>query len=250
MKNISGLGCEWLQETGADVWLLSPPCQPYTSKGRQLQLSDPRAATIRWLAGAIREVRPEGLLLENVPPFRESDSGVLLRETLAACGYFVREESICPSVLGIPNRRLRYYLLASLRGPVPPPDLSPLNPAPAFSDYLDPVPAGELYLEEAFLARYQHAVDRVPLAERGRPTACFASAYGRQALRSGSYLEDADGRWRRFSPQEVLRLLHFPRGFGFPPGLSTRRCWDLAGASVNVEVCRRLIGAVVQSITL
>ena len=59
-------------------------------------------------------------------------------------------------------------------------------------------------------------------------TSCFTSAYGKSPVRSGSYLITSDGL-RRFSPEEILRLLGFPRWFSLPPELRPRTAWKLVG---------------------
>ena len=43
--NISSLTAARLDKWGADLWLLSPPCQPYTRRGLQKQSGDARATS-------------------------------------------------------------------------------------------------------------------------------------------------------------------------------------------------------------
>ena len=52
------------------------------------------------------------ILLENVCGFERSDSRDLVIKTLTVAGFSVEEFLICPRQIGIPNSRLRYYLLA------------------------------------------------------------------------------------------------------------------------------------------
>jgi hypothetical protein len=104
-------------------------------------------------------------------------------------------------------------------------------------------PAPELWLEEGVALRLEHALDRVDPRVEGAVAACFSSAYGRQHLRSGSLLVQEDGRLRRFAPEEILGLLHYPGGCSFPPELTLEAKYKLAGAAVNVEVVGRLVAA-------
>src|SRR5262245_54155920 len=53
----------------ADLWWLSPPCQPYTRRGLGRDLADPRAASLGVVLARLGEHRPRYLALENVPPF-------------------------------------------------------------------------------------------------------------------------------------------------------------------------------------
>jgi site-specific DNA-cytosine methylase len=208
-----------------DLWWLSPPCQPYTRRGRQRDAADPRAAAVL-------------SLMENVPPFQTSQTCQRLHETLKRCGYQRCELQLCPTALGIPNRRLRYYLVAS-RG-----ELLPLMAAGGagrpLAAFLDPDPTPELLVPEAVAQRYRGALDVVDAADPGACAACFTAAYGRSHVRSGSYLATPDGL-RRFSPREVQRLLGFPDQFRFPPDIAHEQAWRHLGNSLSVVAVRHVL---------
>ena len=52
------------------------------------------------------------LLLENVGGFERSQARQLVVSSLAAAGFSLQEFLLCPRQIGVPNSRLRYYLLA------------------------------------------------------------------------------------------------------------------------------------------
>ena len=52
------------------------------------------------------------LILENVFGFEKSEARDLVISTLTEAGFSLHEFLVCPRQLGIPNSRLRYYLLA------------------------------------------------------------------------------------------------------------------------------------------
>ena len=52
------------------------------------------------------------LILENVFGFEKSEARDLVIATLTEAGFSLQEFLVCPRQLGIPNSRLRYYLLA------------------------------------------------------------------------------------------------------------------------------------------
>ena len=52
------------------------------------------------------------LLLENVCGFERSQARELVVTSLTAAGFSLQEFLICPRQIGVPNSRLRYYLLA------------------------------------------------------------------------------------------------------------------------------------------
>ncbi|TFK91533.1 S-adenosyl-L-methionine-dependent methyltransferase [Polyporus arcularius HHB13444] len=117
--DISSLTAAELAQSDADLWLLSPSCQPYTvlnplAKGAE----DPRAKSfIRLVEEIIPELVPMGkqpryMLVENVAGFESSSTRVRVLATLRALRYTTVELLLTPLQFGIPNSRLRYYLLA------------------------------------------------------------------------------------------------------------------------------------------
>lgn len=71
-----------LDELRADLWLLTPPCQPYTTttNARRRDTADPRAASLLRLLSPghglpAMAAPPARLLLENVPGFVGSQVG-------------------------------------------------------------------------------------------------------------------------------------------------------------------------------
>jgi DNA (cytosine-5)-methyltransferase 1/tRNA (cytosine38-C5)-methyltransferase len=229
-----------LARSGADTWLLSPPCRPFARMGNRGGLADPRARAFSHLMEIFDQVAPEHLVLENVEGFLGSDAHELLVTQLERHGFAWREERLCPTSFGVPNRRPRLYVIASrlpLNEAVPP----ALEPAPLAS-FLDPEAGGEpaLALAPELLARHGPGLDLV--SPDDRRSACFIAGYGQRLVGSGSFLRLADGRVRRFAPAEIARLLGFPAGFRFPAGLSLERRYRLLGNSLSIPCARWALG--------
>jgi len=113
---LDAIGCR-------DLWLMSPPCQPYTRGGARRMHEDPRACSFAHL---IRNVlpsmshRPSAIVIENVIGFHESESFALLMRTLPPLGYHVVvHHDITPKRCGLPNARHRVFVTASLALPLP-----------------------------------------------------------------------------------------------------------------------------------
>lgn len=231
---------QW-QAWTADVWWMSPPCPPFTRRGARRDLDDPRTRSFSALLDRIARVRPRYIAFENVPGFVNSRAHRTLTDTLDACGYEHRETLLCPTELGLPNRRQRFYLVAG-RGDLPP--WPPrVGPARRLLDLLDPTPAPELWCDPQLTSRYPHALHIVNPRDRDACAACFTSAYGRSIVRSGSYLATDTGL-RRFSPEEILRLLDFPDTYRLPPELPLQKAWSLVGNSVSVRAVRWVLTAI------
>jgi DNA (cytosine-5)-methyltransferase 1 len=242
---VDGLPSEELARLQADLWWLSPPCQPFTRRGHRRDLDDPRAATFRAALRHLQNVRPAFVALENVEGFEISAAHGELLGTLERAGYAqVQERLLCPSALGWPNRRPRYYLAAARDAGLRDVELKP-QPA-TLADLIDPANDHDhdLVLDPTVAERYAYALHVVESEDAAAITATFTAAYGRSHVRSGSYLRREDGRLRRFAPAEVLRLLGFPATYTFPPNLTRANAWRLAGNSLSLPAVREVLRSI------
>lgn len=243
-KLVDSLPPAWLEARRADLWWASPPCQPFTRRGRRRALDDPRAKTFQALLGHLDAVRPSAFALENVVGFDDSPARAALLRTLDAAGYRWREAILCPSELGVPNRRPRYYVAASRRGEPEAIDRRPIasrRPLAAYLDHDSSIDPEALRVDPELVRRYPHALSIVDADDPDAVTSCFTAAYGRSTVRSGSYLRLEDGGLRRFSPAEILRLLGFPSRYALPTTLRLENAWRLAGNSLSIEPVRRVL---------
>ncbi|XP_055970613.1 tRNA (cytosine(38)-C(5))-methyltransferase isoform X2 [Sorex fumeus] len=102
--------------------LMSPPCQPFTRIGLQGDVTDPRTKSFLYFLDILPRLKklPKYILLENVKGFEVSSTRDLLIQTIENCGFQYQEFLLSPTSLGIPNSRLRYFLLAKLQSePLP-----------------------------------------------------------------------------------------------------------------------------------
>ena len=95
---------------------MSPPCQPYTRGGNELQGKDSRSNSFHHI---IRDLLPnlieqiKYILIENVKGFDISDTRNELVTKLEEYGYWYEEYLLSPTQIGIPNYRLRYFCLVN-----------------------------------------------------------------------------------------------------------------------------------------
>lgn len=237
----------------ASLWLLSPSCQPYTDLNpKKKEAEDPRAASFLRLVHTVLpelvsiSAHPQYILVENVSGFKDSAARSSVVETLERAGYHVKEFLLSPLQCGIPNSRLRYYLLASTSPPhswfksgsspeskvhTTFPGVPPSHEVLPLCHYLDDeqsVPAS-FKVPDKVLARWGVVFDIV--LPSSRRTCCFTRGYTHLIQGAGSilqtdetvdttlaFLEYAEIRditilhqlkLRYFTPSEILRLSHF-----------------------------------------
>ncbi|MCG8462787.1 MAG: DNA cytosine methyltransferase [Holophagales bacterium] len=242
------------EELEAELWWASPPCQPFTRRGLRRGLEDPRGQTFAALLERLEELRPPYFAFENVVGFEGTEAQDALLGSLERAGYpRIRQWRRCPSELGWPVRRPRFYLIASRserglaeveRGQRVSGAGGPRIPLSSLLDPEGPPAESPLWVEPALAERYAGALHVVNAADAGAVTTCFTSAYGRSPVRSGSYLRTDAGRLRRFSPSEILRLLGFPPTFRLPPDLPMGNGWRLVGNSLALPAVREVLAHV------
>jgi tRNA (cytosine38-C5)-methyltransferase len=276
-KGIERLTASLLDKFKANMWLMSPPCQPYTAGGKRLDHEDNRAAGLLHLIKLLKEVerKPEYLFLENVPNFETSECRNRLVNTLIEMGYNVDEFLVSPLLVGIPNDRKRYYLCAKLENIDIPGVLNPLhrNLENYCADYIAPsVDPLASYLEELETVE-PYLVKPADIRKRKnfqfdvvQPTSShcstFTKSYGHHHFfGSGSMLQtaslDTPYKWgmeneelialkpRFFTPLEIARLHFFPKdGFSFPDSITTPQKYKLLGNSLNIKI----VGVLIQSL--
>ncbi|PKK78988.1 S-adenosyl-L-methionine-dependent methyltransferase [Rhizophagus irregularis] len=116
-KGIDSLTIEDIEKYKANCWLISPPCQPYTRGGKSLDDKDQRAKGLLHLIDILPKLSdpPKYIFLENVLNFEKSICREKLINQLCLINYELTECLLTPLQFGIPNDRLRYYLMARKR---------------------------------------------------------------------------------------------------------------------------------------
>lgn len=110
-----------------DLVVGGPPCQAFSSSGKQLSVLDPRGALITEFFKIIDATRPRMFLLENVRGLvtardRSGEPGGVLTELvhiLEGIGYSCRTALLNAADYGAFQRRVRCFILGSRRGKAP-----------------------------------------------------------------------------------------------------------------------------------
>ncbi|CAI4229532.1 unnamed protein product [Auanema sp. JU1783] len=275
-NNIQGLTAAALDKYGANLWILSPPCQPFTKKGLQLDVEDRRSDSFLALLKIFSDMKcpPDYIFVENVMGFEQSEVLQQFGATIEAKGYSWKYYTINSLELGIPNSRPRCYVMAALdKHRI---DFESINEAlnqarqtsvpRSLGQYLDKTvnfeTHPELYLSEEMLFKFGATMNLATVDSV--KTTCFTKSYGRFKVGCGSYVccephlvSDSDhfiserkdscsdeklGQVvRRFMPGEMAALLGFPETFNQPPHITDQQMYKSLGNSVNVTTVSFLL---------
>lgn len=104
-----------LQAGELDVLTACVPCQTFSSLARQTNARDPRNRLVERVGAFVEGLRPRALVMENVPPLRETRCFKRLVRRLRKLGYGVWFDVVDAADFGVPQRRRRLVLIG-LRG--------------------------------------------------------------------------------------------------------------------------------------
>jgi len=232
----------------ADLWWLSPPCTPYSRRGRQRDVEDARAKSFLHLIECLKVLTPDVVLIENVDAFLNSKMHHILAEAFLQSGYQTSTLRLNPQMFGIPMQRPRIFLVATLF----PHKLAMPEPRAALTINQICLNALEshfnLELDPVTAAKYGpvlNVVDSRDLDDAETALICFTSGYYQCRKASGSLLRLPTGVLRYFSPTEILALLGFD-GYVLPDHFSLPICYRLLGNSVDVRAIDFLLGSLIR----
>ena len=265
-KGINLISKELVDKFNANIWLLSPPCQPFTKGGKHLDDQDPRSLGLLNIIKILEEVRikPDYLFLENVPNFETSECRNKLVKVLVALNYDIDEFLVSPLLIGVPNDRMRYYLCAKRGNGVVNEmhfDLNVFYPGFTTTE-LEPL---SKYLEDDVDPTFSVSEDNIRKRTnfefdvvQSTSTHCstFTKAYGgHHFFGSGSMLQTCGPKYemtftnhqlialkpRYFTPSEIQKLHCFPENFKFPDSITRMQKYKLLGNSLNCRIVGMLL---------
>jgi len=110
-----------------DLVVGGPPCQAFSSSGKQLSVLDPRGALVSEFCRMISEIKPRMFLFENVRGVvtardRAGEPGGVIRGLLQAfeeIGYSCRAALLNAADYGAYQRRVRCFIIGSAAGEAP-----------------------------------------------------------------------------------------------------------------------------------
>lgn len=116
-KSLETITVKYLNSLQADLWVMSPPCQPYTRNNEtdHRDNNDPRSRSFLHIIDLLGKLSnpPKYIALENVVGFEESYCCELFISALRALHYATVQFHLTPTQFNVPNERPRYYCIAA-----------------------------------------------------------------------------------------------------------------------------------------
>jgi len=106
-----------------DLVVGGPPCQGFSMAGKRIE-DDKRNSLVHLYLQFVKLVKPKMVFFENVHgftvPFKENKIpfSVLVKNKLKELGYYIKDDIINVSTLGVPQKRKRFILIGSLENNV------------------------------------------------------------------------------------------------------------------------------------
>ena len=235
-----------------------PPCQPFSAAGSGAGASDSRNG-IPALLAAVAQLRPLTVEIENVVGLLKfTDVLKLVVSAMEDMGYYLGLHVLNAAEYGVPQRRVRAFIMGSLLGPIdaPPPVAGKAAGMPfktvgdaigegtsfkAFSTYDSQL---QLTKEQAFRAVRLDAMSGCAVPRELRPDAparTLTAANLANNLGLMQRLRMADGSLQRPSVEQAAALQSFPADFRFPRELiSERQAFIAIGNAVPSELGKHL----------
>lgn len=98
---------------GVHVIVGGPPCQGFSSAGKRA-LDDPRNKLVKEYIRAVKALRPQAFVIENVKGFTDFNKGALLHEVIDEfdkLNYNLAYDILDAVNYGVPQRRKRFFLI-------------------------------------------------------------------------------------------------------------------------------------------
>lgn len=118
VRTVRGAALLELADGHLDVMAACPPCQGFSSLTSKYTKPDPRNELVLEVARLAEEMRPRAIIMENVPGLADKGEKLFdaLLRRLRGVGYSCNWAVLQVADFGVPQRRRRLVLLASLEG--------------------------------------------------------------------------------------------------------------------------------------
>lgn len=248
----------WLDVPAHDLLLASPACQGHSrARGTDRPHHDAARSTAWAVVGCAETHRPPAVLVENVPEFREWVLFPAWKAAMQALGYAIAEHVVNAADHGVPQERVRLFLLctqskAPLSLPLPrrqhravgdiidwqAPRWTPIHKPGRSKNTLARITRGRAAHGDRFVAPYYGSGSGLTGRSLDRPL-------GTVTTRDRWAVVDGD-RMRMFSVPEYREAMGFPSDYRLPD-TSRQAAIFLLGNAVCPPVARDVVAGIAEA---
>lgn len=233
-----------------DLLIGGSPCQAFSTAGRKLGFKDTRGTLFFQYARVLNECKPKAFIFENVPNLMSHDKGKTfetITNTFKELGYHIHYKKLDAKDYGVPQSRRRVFIVG-FRNDVSFAFPDPIELTTTVQDLLEDKVAERYYLSQSFINNYvmvstatwnKHPQNDKPIAQ------CLTTRMGTLRAYEDNY-QTCNGRLRKLTPREGLRLMGFPDSFKIV--CSHTQTYKQIGNSIVVDVMAALIDKVLQAL--
>eukprot|EP00667_Euglena_gracilis_P007860 EG_transcript_7944 len=246
-----------------DIYLASPPCQPFSIAGKKLGFSDPRSKPFDAVLGYINAKRPAMFVIENVAGLVTCRRGRDLKHILKQMDtqtYEIKHQVLKATDFDVPHRRKRIFFVGVRRdhrtaSPFVFPQRQPLcEQLQDCVDFDNRVPGRQLTLQErrclrrlglqlqdhgVALARHPYIIDfGVSKARAALGVPCLTTSSQLYLTSLGRFL----------TPVEVARLQGYKEPLPLPDSVSPKAILRMLGSSIPTKMVHALLTAVLPAV--
>lgn len=228
-----------------DILLAGFPCQPFSSIGkRQGFLHETQGTLFHDVARIIKDKKPKGFLLENVPGLLTHDKGKtfeIIEKTLRELGYTVDYKVLNSADFGVPQQRKRIYIVG-FRQDVVAGDFKFEFPEGKkknvyINQFLEKDAVGysiSKRLQEGYMYKKDDGRPMVVDQSSEVQVKTLVASYHKIQRLTGTFVRDGETGLRLFTEKECKAIMGFPEDYIVP--VSRTQMFRQFGNSVVVPV--------------
>lgn len=247
----------------ADIVVISPPCVEYSGLGTKM-----KGLVEHFAFHIVRIILQTGafaLFFENVPAYFKSKTFEKIKRMLEPVFPEWHLQTIDSYDLGAIETRNRGYAVAfrdHTNFEFPEMPQIPSSRRKKIKHFINQVPDEEWRTIEGTVMQSFFTTHKEKFAHTGftatnnkmltdqsdNKVSCFVKGYSKIQSVCTYLKHPKKDLWRLFSPDEVMRMMHYPEWFQFPEGMSNTRQYEVLGNSVNVRSIESIASCVVTSL--
>lgn len=250
---------DWRMLPQYDVLLASPACQGHStaSQPKRREFHEVMRATAFAVVECCETTRPEAFIVENVEFFRRWPLYPLWKQSLVELGYDVTENLVTATDHGVPQRRVRLFVVGTLRaghyeyqppGRKKEPSFGPcVQWAKGRWRSFGEVSSGKRKRIEAGLKRHgKRFIGQDVTGHRGIP---LSEPIRTITTKDQWWVVKGGNRVRNLTVREVARAMGFPDSYTWPEGTTRTNQMVGLGNAVCPPVAKDLIRDVAKLVT-